>query len=67
MNKLNDCFEDESHVRKFFCAIGFKLVEIHKFSEMTDDLYSVNELGIIDNKIENTLEDAIVVIMKVKV
>ncbi len=65
-NNLNDRFEDENHIRKFFGAVGFELVEIHKFSEMKDELYSVNELGIIDDKIEKTLEDAIVVVMKVK-
>lgn len=46
--------------------IGFELDEIHKFSEMKDELYSVNELGIIDEKIEKSLEDAIVVVMKIK-
>ncbi len=65
-NNLNDRFEDEDHIRKFFDDVGFELVEIHKFSEMKDELYSVNELGIINDKIEKTLEDAIVVIMKVK-
>lgn len=65
-NNLNDRFEDENHIRKFFGDVGFELVEIHKFSEMKDELYSVNELGIIDDKIEKTLEDAIVVIMKIK-
>lgn len=65
-NNLNDRFEDENHIRKFFGAIGFELVEIHKFSEMKNELYSVNELGIIDDKIEKTLEDAIVVVMKIK-
>ncbi len=64
-NNLNDRFEDENHIRKFFGAVGFELVEIHKFSEMKDELYSVNELGIIDDKIEKTLEDAIVVVMKI--
>lgn len=65
-NNLNDRFEDENHIRKFFGAIGFELFEIHKFSEMKNGLYSVNELGIIDDKIEKTLEDAIVVVMKIK-
>lgn len=36
-----------------------------KFSEVKDELYSINRLNIIDNKIEQTLEDAIVVIMKI--
>lgn len=66
-NNLDNRFEDESHIREFFGSVGFELVEIHKFSEMKDELYSINELGIIDEKIEKTLEDAIVVIMKMKV
>lgn len=33
---------------------------------MKDELYSVNKLNIFDDKIEKTLEDAIVVVMKVK-
>lgn len=65
-NNLNDRFEDENHIRKFFGAVGFELVEIHKFIEMKDELYSVNELGIIDEKIEETLKNGIVVVMKVK-
>lgn len=65
-NNLNDRFEDENHIRRFFGEVGFELVEIHKFNEMKDELYSINELGIIDDKIEKTLEDAIVVIMKIK-
>lgn len=65
-NNLNDRFEDVNHIKKFFDDIGFELVEIHKFSEMKDELYSVNELGIMDDKIEKTLEDAIVVVMKIK-
>ncbi len=65
-NNLNDRFEDENHIREFFGNIGFELVEIHKFNEMKDELYSINELGIVDDKIEKTLEDAIVVVMKIK-
>lgn len=65
-NNLNDRFEDENHIREFFGTVGFELVEIHKFNEMKDELYSVNELGIIDDKIDKTLEDAIVVVMKIQ-
>lgn len=65
-NDISNRFEDENHIREFFGNIGFDLIEIHKFSEVTDDLYSINELKIIDDKIESTLENAIVVIMKVK-
>lgn len=65
-NNLNDRFEDENHIREFFGNIGFELVEVHKFNEMKDELYSINKLGIVDDKIEQTLEDAIVVVMKIK-
>lgn len=65
-NNLNDRFEDVNHIKKFFGNIGFELVEIHKFNEMKGELYSINELSIIDEKIEKTLEDAIVVVMKIK-
>lgn len=65
-NNLNDRFKDINHIKEFFGNIGFELVEVHKFNEMKDELYSVNELNIFDEKIEKTLEDAIVVVMKVK-
>lgn len=65
-NNLNDRFEDEKHIKEFFGNIGFELVEVHKFIEMKDELYSINELNIIDEKIEKTLENAIVVIMRAK-
>lgn len=65
-NNLNDRFEDINHIKEFFGNIGFELIEIHKFNEMKDELYSVNKLKIFDEKIEKTLEDAIVVVMKIK-
>lgn len=65
-NNINDRFEDINHVKEFFGNIGFEMVEVHKFNEVKDDLYSINELNIIDDKIEKTLEDAIVVVMKIK-
>lgn len=65
-NDLNDRFEDINHVKEFFGEIGFEVVEIHKFNEVKDELYSVNKLNFIDDKIEKTLEDAIVVVMRVK-
>lgn len=65
-NQLNDRFEDENHIRKFFGEIGFELVEIHKFSEIKDDLYSINVLGITNEKIEKSLDEAIVVMMKTR-
>lgn len=65
-NNLNDRFEDINHIREFFGNIGFELIEFHKFNEMKDELYSVNKLNIFDKKIEKTLDDAIVVVMKIK-
>ncbi len=65
-NNLNDRFEDVNHIKNFFENIGFELVEIHKFNDVKDELYSINKLNIIDKKIEKTLEDAIVVVMKIK-
>lgn len=65
-NNLNDRFEDINHVKEFFGEIGFEVVEVHKFNEVKDELYSVNKLNIINDKIEKTLEDAIVVVMKLK-
>lgn len=65
-NNLNDRFEDVNHIKEFFGNIGFELVEIHKFNEVKDELYSINELNIMNKKIEKTLEDAIVVVMKIK-
>ena len=65
-NNLNDRFEDINHIKSFFGNIGFELIEIHKFNEMRDELYSVNKLNIFDKKIEKTLEDTIVVVMKIK-
>jgi len=64
-NNLNDRFENLEHVKKFYGNIGFEVIEVHKFSEVKDELYSVNTLNIINNKIEKTLDDAIVVVMKV--
>lgn len=65
-NDLNNRFEDINHVKEFFGEIGFEVVEIHKFNEVKCELYSANKLNIINDKIEKTLEDAIVVVMKIK-
>ena len=65
-NTLNDRFEDIAHVRKFFGEVGFDVVEVHKFSEMQENLYSMNYYQIYNENIEKSLDDAIVVAMKVK-
>lgn len=65
-NNLNDRFENIEHIKQFFGDVGFELVEVHKFSEMKDNLYSINYNNIIDDHIEQLLDDAIVVVMKIK-
>lgn len=64
-NNLNDRFEDINHIREFFGKIGFNSIEIHKFNEVKEELYSVNELGIIDEHAEKLLDDAIVAVMRI--
>lgn len=65
-NNLSDRFENIEHIKQFFGDVGFKLVEVHKFSEMKEELYSINYNNIIDDHIEQLLDDAIVVVMKIK-
>lgn len=65
-NNLDDRFDDIEHVKRFYNDLGFEVVEVHKFNELKDNLYSINELNIYNDKIEETLERAIVVIMKLK-
>ena len=65
-NNIDNRFNDINHVKTFFGELGFDLVEVHKFSEVKNDLYSINNLNIINNNIDKTLEEAIVVIMAIK-
>lgn len=65
-NNIDNRFNDINHVKTFFGELGFNLVEVHKFSEVKDDLYSVHNLNIINNNINKTLDEAIVVIMTIK-
>lgn len=65
-NNLNDRFDDIDHVKSFFGNIGFEVCEVHKFNEVKEDLHSINVNKIITSDIEKTLEDAIVVVMKIK-
>lgn len=64
-NNINDRFEDINHIRQFFGELGFNNIEIHKFNEVKEELYSVNELGIIDEHAEKLLDDAIVAVMQI--
>ncbi len=65
-NNLNFRFNDINHVKEFFSDLGFEVAEVLKFSEVKNELYSINELHIFNDKIDQTLEDAIVVVMKLK-
>lgn len=65
-NNLNYRFHDINHVKDFFGEIGFEVIEVHPFSEIRDELSSINEYGIISSSICDTLDRAIVVVMKVK-
>src|SRR5699024_244936 len=40
-NNLNDRFENIEHVKEFFGKIGFEVIEVHKFKEIKDELFSV--------------------------
>lgn len=62
-NNLNERFEDINHVREFFSDTGFKDIEIHKFSEVRDELFSPSILGLNDS--EFLLKEAIVAVMRV--
>lgn len=65
-NNLNDRFENVEHIKEFFGNIGFEVSEAHKFSEMKEELYSINHSNIVDSHTKQLLEDAIVVVMKIK-
>ena len=65
-NSLNDRFENIQHIKQFFGDIGFEVAEVCKFSEIKDELYSINKYNIIDEHIEQVLDNAIVVVMKIK-
>lgn len=65
-NNLNDRFENIEHIKEFFGDIGFEVAEIHKFSEMKEELYSINHNNIVNSHIKQLLDDAIVVVMKIK-
>ena len=65
-NNLNDRFEDINHIKQFFGDIGFEVKEIHNFIEMKQNLYSINHYSIVNEHIEQSLEDAIVVVMQIR-
>ena len=65
-NNLNNRFENINQVKDFFGKIGFEIKEIHKFKEVKENLYSLKLLNITGDSIDQTLEDAIVVVMTLK-
>lgn len=65
-NNLEARFDDIDHVKAFFLDIGLEVTEIFPFNEVIDELYSVNQLKIFNDKINQTLNDAIVVVMQIK-
>ena len=64
-NNLNDCFENEEHIRSFFGEIGFKNIEIHKFIKIKDKLKSFEMLNMNRDECDELLENAIVAILKI--
>lgn len=65
-NNITDRFENIEHIKEFFGNIGFEVSEIHKFSEVKDELYSINYHNLVNPNIEQSLDDAIVAVMKIK-
>ena len=65
-NNLNDRFENIEHIKQFFGDIGFEVAEVHKFGGMKEELYSINHNNIVNSHIEQLLDAAIVVVMKIE-
>ena len=58
--------EGGCNIKQFFGEVGLELVEIHPFSEVKEELYSINTHNIFDENIDKSLEYGIVAIFKVK-
>ena len=65
-NNITDRFEDIEHIKEFFGNIGFEVSEVHKFSEVKEELYSINHNNLVNSNIEQSLDDAIVAVMRIK-
>lgn len=65
-NNITDRFENIEHIKEFFGNIGFEVSEIHRFSEVKEELYSINYHNLVNSNIEQSLDDAIVAVMKIK-
>lgn len=64
-NDLKDRFEDFEHIKRFMKEIGFSNVEIHKFSEVKDEIKSFDMLNIDRDKYDELLDNAIVAIITI--
>lgn len=64
-NDLKDRFEDLNHIKNFMKEIGFSNVEIHKFSEVKDEIKSFDMLNIDKEKYDELLDNAIVAIITI--
>jgi len=59
----NNRFEKEDDARKFFEELGF-FIERHSFDEVRDNLVSPMRLGLSESQVNDTLEDAVVFVMR---
>lgn len=64
-NDLKDRFEDFNHINKFMKEIGFSNVEIHKFSEVKNEIKSFGVLNIDRKEYDELLDNAIVAIITI--
>lgn len=63
-NDLQDRFYDIEHIKSFMSNIGFNNVEIHKFSEMKEQLKSFNIIDVEENY-DKLLDNAIVAVIRI--
>jgi O-methyltransferase involved in polyketide biosynthesis len=59
-------FEDTDHAREFFGRVGFVVDSVHPFSEVKEELVSPKKLSLNSSQVDDLLQDAIVVVMKLK-
>lgn len=64
-NDLQDRFYDIEHIKSFMSNIGFYNVEIHKFSEMKEQLKSFNIIDVEKENYDELLDNAIVAVIRI--
>lgn len=64
-NDLQDRFENLEHIKSFMSNIGFSNVEIHKFSEMKEQLKSFNIIDVKEENYDELLDNAIVAVIRI--